>query len=340
MDFAAYCQANGKAIANFDKSIFSLAVKDFYLKDDKAAHVHAYTRQHPNTLNGTLLGIWDGRNQQLAGQALATSLQLPIDQLYDQTIFQAGGNKLEAERLASNQHYTAGAGNTVCPTLDEYAKNGLIIVGDFKITRHHLASYASLYTLLAAPYLAKTRFNEHTLAHKRAKELADAVRALAGPHFDEKSTRWSKLIELTNYWMKEIGQVRGRQVQWDAVVNWAGGPVTEQLFRLVSVEEKDDALKTKVFARGPKSFERHKWFFFGKGKPGVAHGWLLTIDLKGPAIKTLMDNAVEVSAEAQKTTSHALLKKANELDCIGIHEDLLEKFCETMLGKITAKLNT
>jgi hypothetical protein len=68
----------------------------------------------------------------------------------------------------------------------------------------------------------------------------------------------------------------------------------------------------------------------------VAHAWTLTLNLKGAAIDFLLTRAIEVSDESRRTSPHALLRKANEPNCIGIHEELLQTFYTSMVNNITA----
>ena len=61
------------------------------------------------------------------------------------------------------------------------------------------------------------------------------------------------------------------------------------------------------------------------GAPGVGHPWLVEIELKGNHWNALIDLAVEVG-EQQADSRQAFIRKANEADCIGIHEDVLVPF--------------
>ena len=145
---------------------------------------------------------------------------------------------------------------------------------------------------------------------------------------DSKSQRRKEIIACANFWIKEMPLINARAAQLAVLTNWAGGASVEKFFRLVSVGEKDFVLENKVISQGPTSFERHKWFYFLGGAPGVDHKWKLTINIKGPAIIQLMALAEEVSNES-KNCQLWVLEKANEPNCIGIHEDFLEIFCKT-----------
>lgn len=301
-----------------------------------------YAPAAPQSMRSLINNMWNA-NILLTGPALATALEPQIDALWTNSIHPDGDFQLQLERTQRNLHYTNGAGADEYPCLEEYAKQGLSdkSLDTFKIVKSHVADYASLLTLWTAPYLTETIINKYNTSHKQAKKLAAATASInGGGEVNNKHARWLEVIACGNYWIKEMPLINNRRAQLDVLESWGGGLVTEKFFRMVSTGEKDFVTDKKVISQGPTSFERHKWFYFKTGSPGVDHEWVLTINLKGPTITRLLAMAEEVSDETKKTANYAFLKKANEPNCIGIHEEFLEAFCAKVVHSITAAKNT
>jgi hypothetical protein len=311
----------------------------------------AYTRAHPDTLLGLVTAIWNGCTppampppnflNHLAGQ---------VDLLLNNTVRPQGELQRQNERTQRLAHWTGvGAGAGTCPTLEEYAKQGVNAKGleKLKITRLQMMDYLSLLRALAQPYLEETAINKFNQSHKQAVKLSedapgiesasDAELLEADGALKKTSEKWARATACANYWIQELPAVAGRSHVRHQMETWGGAGTADIIKRLVSEGEKDHVLTNQVISQGPGSYERHKWFYFRTGAPGVGHGWVLTINLRGAAIDFLMGMAQEVGNEGQKTSPHALLRKAHEHDCIGIHEDLLGVFKQHMVVNITGK---
>ncbi|WP_454562727.1 hypothetical protein [Pseudomonas sp. AIG] len=313
------------------------AIVAFFTHGKHVAYFQAYERAHPQQLANSINTLWTGRPPAIGGQPLITALATSIDTLWTGTIKPQGLLKLQSEHTATNAYFN-GLGQ--CPALDEYAKHGVAQASlhDFKITRVHLQLYAGFLGTLAATHLVETPANKYNRSHLQALKLEEARSALnAGDAVTPDSTYWKKINECADFWIKEVPATRARQAHMDRILAWPKGTTKEVLKRNVSDKEQAYAMETQVVSQGKDSFERHKWFYFKKGSPGVIHGWVLTIELQGKAIEELMGLAVEVSGEHQSTSSHAFIKKQNESDCIGIHEDFLAAFSEHLIKQITSK---
>ena len=345
MDFAVFA-ANEPLISNaavvLTKTNFGAAVGIFFKRDEYVAHFQAYVRRYPapapQSMPSQLNRIWDA-DVLAHGAPTALNMSPEIDALWRNSIRPDGEFRLQTERTHRNTYYTTGAGAGEYPDLDEYAKEGIDdrYLDRFVIAKRHLADYASLLTLWAAPYLEENKTNKYNATHKQAIKLAAASASVnGGGDVNSKSPRWTEVIACANFWIKEMPLINARSVHLTTLQTWAGGATVEKFFRLVAVGEKDFVVDKKVISQGPSSFERHKWFFFAGGAPGVDHKWKLTINVKGPAIAPLIALAEEVSDESKSTAAYAFLKKSNEPNCIGIHEDLLEAFCSNVVSSITA----
>ena len=349
MNFTAFNNANNWLEQNnITQKTFGEATAAFLKAGDHIGHYQAYSRAHPNTLPGLATAIWVNRPVGLAGAALLAHLTGQIDNLWRNTVKSQGQIQRLQEKTLRQAYWQTGGGVDTCPELQEYAKHGLQqnVLAGLKISKIHLLDYASLLEALAQPYYAETPVNKYNQSHKQAVKLHDEAAGLAGAtdseilnydgSYKKDAPKWEAVEACANYWIQELPAVAARRQIKDAIHNWGAGGTAEKLLRRVSAGEKDYSTTSHVVSQGPQSFERHKWFYFRTGAPSVGHAWILTLNLRGAGIDFLMNQATEVNDESQRTSPHALLRKTNEPNCIGIHEDLLETFCASMLQNITA----
>ena len=206
----------------------------------------------------------------------------------------------------------------------------------------------ALLTAVIAPYITETPFCKFNQNHKHAVDTRNANAALANQitlgnltdadgSYKSGDSKWTILEGLANYWIKEVPNVAGRLATYNAINTYGGGSGEVSLYRLVSEGEKTfvTGQPTPTIAQGPSSYERHKWFFATGGAPGVGHAFKLEIKLKGSGAYTLLKSlAQEVNDQSKSTSPFALVKKSNEHECIGIHEELLAVFCSKMVSQI------
>jgi hypothetical protein len=353
MNFATFNLANNYLNAgNLTQVNYRIAAAAYLKAGDHIGHYQAYTRAHANTLSGLVDAIWNG-SAHLAGALKLNHLSNQTDLLWRGTVKAQGEVRRVAERGVRSAYWVGvgGAGAGTCPSLDEYVMqhppNGQNDV--VTISKIHLKDYVTLLQALAAPHLQETVINRYNQSHKQAEKLRNEANMLDGAldaeilnhdgSYNGASAKWQRVEACANYWIQEIPAAAARVAARNAVEGWVAAGAREPIYRRVTAGEKDHVLANHVISQGEKSYERHKWFFFRDGDPGVDHPWELTINLRGQGIDFLLGHAIEVGDDAQKTSPHAFLTKGNEHDCIGIHEELLDVFFQHMVHlPITAKL--
>lgn len=344
-----YLDANNAA--TLTKKNFLEAAAAFLKCKEHLGAYQAYARQYgPATVQTQVLALWNGRVG-LAGAPLLAGLTTDIDNYWKNTVKVQGLQRLTLETNTRSDYWTTGDGLGECPTLETYSKHMVPndLLAGLKITPQQVKGYASLLQDLAQPYLTKTIFNEFNQNHKQAVKLQDSMPAFLNAFqtgeltksdgtYDPVNPKWVAIEACANFWIKEIQNIASRSATLQAVSTYAPSGTPETMKRIVSGGEKAFVeANGKVVAQGPTSFERHKWFYFRTGLPGVKNACELEVKLKGAAIDFLLGMAQEVSDTSKATSPFALVKKQNEQNCIGIHEELLSAFCGSIVESIKAK---
>lgn len=324
----------------FKRANLAQGFSDYLKQSDKAPYYQAYRRTNPagqDRPENFLQTIWTAALQQHPHNTAAaiTSLCTHLNVFWSQTIKPRAKIRLDTERDLRLAYYTTGAGKGTCPTLEDYCQQPIQdqFLGSFAITKALMLEYGNFLSRITAQFAPPTNTLHFHRTYKQAVDLSSAVGALTGTDdVTLGSHKHQNLVACSNFWQTEIPAIQGRKAESDWLEGWAGAAIkSDVLKRLVCDAERDDLETNRRLAQGPGSYERHKWFYFGKGAPGVGHAREIHFTLHGNPIAQLMQKAQDVSDESQKTSTHAFLRKANELDCIGIHEDLLPLFFEKMV---------
>jgi hypothetical protein len=351
MSFQAFNAMNNFIdVKNIKQIDFLKGVAAYFKSAPNNAVNQAYVRSvGGQAIQNAVTQLWTNTPANLAGMAKLNHLYGVVDNYWNNTATPRGNQKLIEEQNARQTHWTIGLGANTVPPLDEYAKHGLgpSHLATLVITPRQVSGYMALLTAIIAPFVVETDFCKHNQNHKHAKQTRDAIAALnthialgnlTGDQGGYKSTdpKWTSVEEMANYWIKEIPNVTARRPTHDAIDTYAGAGKSVSLFRLVSAGEREfvTSKAQPTIAQGPASYERHKWFFAKGGDPGVGHSFKLELKLKGDGYSFLMDRAQEVNDGSKSTSPFALVKKANERECIGIHEELLAVFCQKMVTSI------
>ncbi len=354
MTFQAFNQTNNYFdAANLSQTRFLQGVAAYYKSKPNVAIFQACQRAMGGpTIQQGITTIYATIPANLVGQPKLNHVYQAVDNHWTNTMAVRGQQQLTNEQATRQAYWTTGQGANTVPTLDQYAKHGVgqTHLASLLITPTQVSGYVALLTAVIGPYLAETPFCQFNQNHKHAVDTKNANAALANQialgnltdddgSYKANDSKWTTLEGLANYWIKEIPNVAGRLADYNAINTYGGGSGAVSLFRLVSEGEKDFVTKkhagTPTIAQGPSSYERHKWFFGSTGAPGVGHAHKLEIKLKGTNAYTFLKSlAQEVNDESKSTSPLAVIKKSNETDCIGIHEELLAVFCSKMVSQI------
>lgn len=263
-----------------------------------------------------------------------TNLCLLIDTYWQNTVLANGNNQLTTEGLARLAYFTSGAGADTCPSLDEFAKQSIPNrhLDHFSTAKVHMQEYARFLQQKFAHFAPPNTLKYHKTYLQAVKLIAVAGPLNGAGDIPLGSAKHTDLVACGSFWQKEFAAIEDRTAVADWMGSWVGTPVLPNVLkRLVSDGERTDIDNNRRLAQGPTSFERHKWFYFGIGAPGVGHARELHLTLHGTPVAEMIAKAQNVSDVSQKTSAHGLLKKVNEQDCIGIHEDLLAVFFQKMV---------
>ena len=312
----------------------------------------AYQRATPgagNAVQAAITQMW----QNTAGQPPAARLAAlgpAVDVYWTNTIAATGGIRLTQERTTRAQNWgVGGAEADEFPDLSDYSRHGWPAEVQYThlITVEQARGYLTLLETVITPYLAETKYNKYNQTHKQACDAQGNIAAMRmalqtdasvcnnDGSFNTSHNHWQRIVANANFWTQERPRIAARAADVTALSTFTG-PGSEQMFRLVTEGERNFVQQNpKTLAQGPSSYERHKWFFFRTGGPSVGHGYKFTINVKKGSIDMMLGRATLVSEDAQKTSPHAFLRKDNEPNCIGIHEELLETFCTHTVQSIT-----
>ena len=281
-----------------------------------------------------------------------TYLIQQADAFIRNTIRPAGIRRLEQEARTRTQNYTRGIGVTQFPDLDNFFRQA--VDPQWQYAHGPRARQAAEYLLLLetvySPHYTEDQNlkpliagNENFRQAKKARDAKQAISSFIGTDSftnDDGSVkttdpRWQTIEECANYWNTERAAAALRVPHVQALTGMGDGANPTILKRLVSLGEKNSIVNLRHLNQGVNghgnriSYERHKWFYCDQGNrggaPGVGHPWLVEIELKGNHWNALINLAVEVG-EQQADSRQAFIRKANEADCIGIHEDVLVPF--------------
>lgn len=149
--------------------------------------------------------------------------------------------------------------------------------------------------------------------------------------------RESELVKLIqpelNYWRDNLPRIAMRQADIKELNSFSikhHSKNHDNLNRFITLGELNCLKELKQFSQSQTaSLEREKWFFGSKASPGsgVTHPYRCEIQLKSGSIALLGKLS---KSDGQYAT---VVKKENEFDCIGIHEDALPSF-NSMINKV------
>ena len=283
--------------------------------------------------------------------SLATRISLywRIDQMMN-VIDQAAVGLHAAESNARIAHWAAhGAGAGTFPDFEEYAHHGWPPNrrGIHLRTPRIATGYLDLLAAETQPYVAVTQFNPGTenfhkaaaaanpeaatnaIAAARASLLNNTLRSNNGA-LNEAHQHWGRITACAGYWTREAPRTAGRAAAIAAMAGFVAGNGNDavRMIRTGGAGERGDTILTGIMRQSvavgaaPQSFEREKWFFTSAAVPGpgVVHPHRFTLTMKAGAMALLAQLAVDDG------NFGAVVTKAAEPNCYGIHEEALPAF--------------
>lgn len=340
MSFATFNLTNNYFSAgNIAGKDFKDGVIAYLSQPQKAAIYYAYKRAFPGQFAIHMNNLFATKPPGTAINVVQ-HLEQGVTLFWTATIKPQGLIRLATEATLRLNYYTVGAGAGTCPTFEDYVKQPISPTDrqDLPIIKSYMQDYAGFLVQLTASFAPPLNDLTYHSTHKQAVTVRDVAASLNGADdVTEGSDKYNKLIACSNFWQKETLAIAQRANVATWLSTWGGAGASDKLLRMMSDGERVDVLDNHRLAQGPGSYERHKWFYFGDGAPGVGHARVVEFELNGKPIEQLMTMAENVSDSSQKTSAHALLKKVNEKNCIGIHEDLLALFYQHLVKAVTVK---
>jgi hypothetical protein len=327
----------GGLLHTMDIKTYKEAVGAYYLSGECVAEFEAYTRANAANLKNVIgpLLVNAFNTKPASPPALLANVKAHLysqaDTIFTQSVKTGGDAKLTTEQSARNTYWTTGLGKGEFPDLFTYVSHGLAATyAKHKTTPRQAAGYAALLGAIVQPFQAKTAHNAYNQTYIQATKAVGAIAALsnlasiraADGSLNEDALQWKKIEECVNYWSREMSRQEARRTHVEALADLVPNATEAKLLRLISGGEKDFIADNGKVAQGPGSYERHKWFFYGDGAPGVGHEWRVEVKLSKNILDYMLEAAIECGDEKADSTQ-AFIKKSNEHNCIGIHEDVL-----------------
>jgi hypothetical protein len=280
--------------------------------------------------------------------AIRNSLYARIDQMMTHIQLVAVGLHT-AELNARTAHWGPhGAGAGTFPDFEEYAHHGWRPNrrGIHLRTPRIATGYLDLLAAEAQPYTVETEFNPGTENYHKAAAPANqeaATNAIAAARasllnnalssdngaLNETHAHWKRITACAAYWTREAPRTAGRAAAIAAMAGFVPGNGNDAvtMIRTGQAGERTDIGATEIMRQSvavgqAQSFEREKWFYTSAAipGPGVVHPYRFTLTMKAGAMALLAQLAVDDG------NFGAVVTKAAEPNCYGIHEEALPAF--------------